>query len=468
LLEIINHISGDIIVTAISIPQQKNPPTTQGLPFIGSLPGILKEKVDFLLQSRERYGDIFNLDLGVTSCVMVCTPEMAQYILRDNAKNFSKGGAMWDSVRTMLGNGLVVSEGDFWLRQRRMMQPQFHRQYLSKMTELMIDAIESGMQEWDALAEAGKPVEMLHAFNRVTMKVIVQTMFGNNLSDEDGDMVGVEMAYALDFMMQNVVTKSIPAWIPVPGRKRYQTALERIDAFIYGVIEQRRQDPEEHKDMLGMMLQLVDDETGAQMTDQQVRDEIATLFLAGYETTALTLSWGIHHLTRHPEVVAKLTEEIDRVVGKQAPTFEMIPQLAYTRSVLQEIMRVHPPSFWLPRTAVEDDELNGYHIKAGQMVAVSMYNIHHNPDVWENPEVFDPERFSTENSQKRHQLAWMPFGAGQRMCLGRDFAMMEGALVMAIMMQRYHFAATEHVASIGLSSTLRPKDGVWATISKRA
>lgn len=451
-----------------AIAQKKNPPMTQGLPLIGSLPGILKEKVDFLLHARERYGDVFNIDLGVTSCVMVCTPELAQYILRDNAKNFSKGGAMWDSVRTMLGNGLVVSEGDFWLRQRRMMQPQFHRQYLSTMTALMIDAIESGMQDWDAWAEAGKPVDMLHAFNHVTMKVIVQTMFGKSLSNDDADMMGIEMAYALDFMLQNVVTKSIPSWVPVPGRKRYQTALERVDAFIYRVIEQRRQDPEQHKDMLGMLLQMVDDETGEQMTDQQVRDEIATLFLAGYETTALTLSWGIHHLTRHSEVVAKLNEEIDRVMGKQAPTFEMLPQLNYTRAVLQEIMRVHPPSYWLPRTAVEDDELNGYHIPAGTMVAVSMYNIHHNPDVWDNPEVFDPERFATEHSEKRHQLAWMPFGAGQRMCIGRDFAMMEGAFVMAMMMQRYSFAATDHVASVGLSSTLRPKDGVWATISKRA
>src|SRR5579859_2099463 len=217
---------------------------------------------------------------------------------------------------------------------------------------------------------------------------------------------------------------------------------------------------EQPSDLLGLLLQLVDDETGTAMTDQQVRDEVATLFLAGYETTSLTLSWGVHHLTRNPDVTAKLQKEVDDVLGGQAPSFESMQSLPYTRAVLQEIMRVHPPAFWLPRTAIEDDEIDGFHVPAGQMVGVSIYNIHHNPEIWDEPEVFNPERFLTTPTEKRHALAWMPFGAGQRMCIGRDFSLMEGTFVLTRLVQHYNLIATgiEPVAS--LSSTLRPKHGV--------
>jgi cytochrome P450 len=349
-----------------------------------------------------------------------------------------------------------------------MMQPHFHRQYLARITDLMLAAIDEGMQSWGTWAQQGEAVNMLNAFNHITMKVIVRTMFGETLNNADADRIGEDMAFALDFMLQNMVTQGIPTWIPVPGRRRYQEVLKRIDEFVYGIMALRRQESEPRKDLLGMLLQLVDDETGIAMTDQQIRDEIVTLFVAGYETTALTLSWGIHHLTQHPDVMTRLTAEIDSVLGTALPTFESLAQLPYTRMVLQEIMRIHPPAFWVPRTAVEDDELDGYHIKAGQMVGVSIYNIHRNPQIWNQPDIFDPERFSAEESEKRHQLAWMPFGAGQRMCLGRDFSMMEGALVLALMVQRYTFAGTGHTPKPGLSTTLRPKDGVWAKIARRS
>lgn len=455
----------DIIATTA---KPKLPPKTPGVPLIGSIPGVLKHQIDFLEQAQRNHGNVYKLDLGAISIVMLCNPAYAQYVLRDNARNYDKGGAMWNSVRSMLGNGLVVSEGDFWMRQRRMMQPHFHRQYLSTMTELMISAIESEMKHWDGWADAGNPIDMLQAFNHITMKVIVQTMFGKDLAAEDADTMGTEMAYALDFMLQNMVTQGIPNWIPVPGRKRYQVALKRVDEFLYRIIKQRREMTEQPKDLLGMLLNLIDEETGEAMTDQQVRDEVATMFLAGYETTSLTLSWGVHHLLNHPEVVEKLTHEIDTVLGDQPPTFESLEKLHYTRMVLQEIMRIHPPAYWVPRTALEDDVIDGYSIRAGTMVAVSIYNIHRNPEIWDEPAVFNPERFAPGKAEKRHALSWMPFGAGQRMCIGRDFSLMEGMFIIALMVQRYQLTSTGHVAKPGLSTTLRPKDGVWAKISKRA
>lgn len=455
------------MMEAVSPVQTKVPPKTAGLPLIGSLPGVIKQKIDFLENAHHDLGNTYRLDLGAISIVMLCHPADADYILRTNAKNYSKGGAMWNSVRSMLGNGLVVSEGDFWMRQRRMMQPQFHRQHLASMTQLMLDAIEAGMKDWDGFAEAGNPVDMLNAFNHITMKVIVQTMFGKDLSNADADMMGTEMAHALDFMLQNMITQSIPNWIPVPGRKRYQESLAKIDEFLYRIIRQRRQLTEQPQDLLGMLLQLIDEETGEAMTDEQVKDEVATMFLAGYETTSLTLSWGVHHLLNNPGVVKKLYAEVDAVLGGEMPTFASLEKLTYTRMVLQEIMRVHPPAYWVPRTAIEDDIINGYFIPAGTMVAASIYNIHHNPEIWDNPDEFNPERFSPERPEKRHPLAWMPFGAGQRMCIGRDFAMMEGTFILARLMQQYELISSGHVAKPGLSSTLRPQDGVWLKLAKR-
>jgi cytochrome P450 len=293
------------------------------------------------------------------------------------------------------------------------------------------------MQDWGAWAEAGKPVDMLNAFNHITMKVIVQTMFGKDLSDEDADTMGREMAYALDFMLQNMITQAIPKWMPVPGRKRYQEAIDKVDEFLFRIIAQRRQMENPPHDLLGMLLNLIDEETGEAMTDQQIRDEVATLFLAGYETTSLTLSWGVHHLLNHPDVVEKLQAEVSAVLGNGLPTFESLEKLTYTRMVLSEIMRAHPPAFWIPRTAVEDDVIGGFSILAGQMVAVSIYNIHHNPSIWDEPEVFNPERFNPARPEKRHPLAWMPFGAGQRMCIGRDFSLMEGMFILARLAQQY-------------------------------
>lgn len=461
---IMQHITPAILSTA---PALKNPPKTRGLPLIGSIPAVLKEQADFLAYARAEYGDVYTLNLGMMSVVMTNRPEHAQYILRDNAKNYAKGGAMWDAVRPLVGNGLVLSEGDFWLRQRRMMQPFFHRQQLGKMAELMVSAIEDGMKDWDSAAASGEPFNIASAFSGVTMKVIMKTTFGGDIDEAEIENMSREMTYALDFVLPNMITSKIPGWVPVPGRKRNQEALEKIDAFIYRIIEKRRQNQVVSGDLLSMLVQMVDDETNTEMSNQQIRDEAVTLFVAGYETTALTLAWCVHFLTQQPEIAERLYTEVDQALGIEPPTFETLMRLPYTRMILQEAMRLNPPAFWIPRTAVEDDDIDGYKINAGDMVAVVIYGIHHNPDVWENPEKFDPERFSPENSERRNQFAWLPFGAGQRLCLGRDFAMMEGALALAMLTQRYHLKATDHVAKAALSATLRTKDGVWVGLEKR-
>jgi cytochrome P450 len=447
---------------------RKEIPQTKGWPLVGSLPQIAKDPFTFVKEARETYGDIYTLNLGLSKVVILNHPRHAQYILRDNARKYHKGGPLWDAVRDMLGNGLAVSEGDFWLRQRRMMQPQFHRQRIAALTTLMVEAISGVLETWQQAAESGEDFDIAPAFDRVTMSVILKTMFGTGLSVEEMDEAAEAMTIGLNYIMQGTITHPLPSWLPLPGKKRYQEAMARFDELVFRIIGECRRGEGTENHLLAMMLDMVDEETGGGMTDQQLRDEVATLFLAGYETTSITLSWAMYYLGQNPEMMAKLQAEVDEALGDRLPTMADLRNLPYTQMVIQESMRLRPPSYWLPRTAAEDDEIDGYHIPAGTNVVSLTYMYHHHPEHWENADSFDPERFTPENSANRHKFAFVPFGAGQRMCIGRDFAMMEGQLALAMVMQRFAITAVPgHVTKPQLTSTLRPKGGVMVNLAKR-
>jgi cytochrome P450 len=442
------------------------PPSVKGFPIIGAIPQLLREQVDFLENARAQYSDIYTLNLGATSMVMLNHPEHAQHVMVDHARNYSKGGPIWDAARAVIGNGLVTSEGDFWLRQRRMMQPHFHRQRLGALTEVMVTAIEEALSNWQRFADQPDPLDVAPEFAHITMTIIMRTMFGADMSDEEFGDIGTTIGFIIDNMLPQALTKGIPSWIPVPKRAQYQKALNSVNDFIYRVIEKRRNN--RSNDLISMLLDATDDESGEQMTDQQLRDEVITIFTAGYETTALTLSWVAHYLTQQPEIAETLQQEIDTVLGKRTPTFEDLMRLPFTRQVLQESMRLCPPGFFVTRTALEDDVIDGFRIRAGQTVAITIYTIQRHPEFWPSPEVFDPNRFSPEQVKGRHNLAWMPFGAGQRMCLGRDFAYMEGTLILAMLTQRFNMRApVGFFAKPRFSATLRPAKGVLVHLTRR-
>ncbi len=444
------------------------PPTVGGMPLIGALPKLIKGRFEFLEAARQEQGDIYRLDLGFTDAIILCHPRHAQHVLLDNVKNYAKGGAMWDSVRTLLGNGLPVSEGAFWRRQRRMIQPAFHHKRLMAMADLMVEAIDESLDRWESYAQSGEPMDVAQAFTHTTMNVLVRTMFGSELKAGEAETVGTELAYAIDFMLQGMVTNALPSWAPVPGRARYRQAIRAIDEVVFRVIERGRQEAGAGDNMLSMLLEMVDEESGERMTNAELRDEAVSIFLAGYETTSVAMSWALHFMTQQPEIGARLQEEVDTVLGKRTPTMMDLRQLGYARNIMQESMRLYPPAYWISRTAVEDDEIDGYHVAAGKMVAVMSQVIQRHPEQWENPHTFDPDRFLPERSEGRHKLAWLPFGAGQRLCVGREFAMMEGPFILARLMQRYQpVAVPEKVAQMHIGITLRTKDGVWVKLEKR-
>ena len=452
----------------LTTPRLQSPPRTAGLPLVGSVPNLVRKQTDFLFDAWRTYGDIYTLDLGITEIVVLNHPDFAQHVLRDHFRNYAKGGAMWDSIRQLVGDGLVTAEGDLWRRQRRMMQPQFHRQHLAGLTRLMVDAIREGMAEWDAAAERGEPLNAEKAFATITMKVIVSTMFGTGLDTQLTDDITDALGYVLDYILTSMVTGKIPEWLPAPGRQKHREALAFLDDYIYGLIDERRANPNHDGDLLTMMLNLVDAETDQQMTNKQVRDEAMTVFAAGYETTSIAMTWAAHLLTQHPVIANRLSESVDAVLADREPQFEDLMRLAYPQQVIKEAMRLYPPAYMLPRTAFEDDVMGDYHIEAGQMIFVLPLTIHRHPDFWDEPDRFDPERHTPENSKGLHPLAWMPFGAGQRQCIGMDFAMMEGTLILAEMAQRYRlYAARDGDPQMAFTTTLRSKDGVWIQLEKR-
>lgn len=446
-------------------------PAVDGWPLVGAIPQLMGGPIDFVMAAREQYGDIYRLNLGLIQIIMLNHPRHAQHVLVDNARNYTKAGPIWDSMRTLLGNGLPVSEGDFWRRQRRLMQPHFHRRRLAAITDHMVAAIDESLADWTIRSANGQPFDIMEAMSQTTMRVIVRALFGTSIAAQDMELVSTQMGLILEKLLQGVVTQKIPTWVPLPGRGRYQQAIAAIDRVVFDVIE-RHQAGHDHAagdSLVAMLLNMVDDETGEQMTPQQLRDEAVTMFLAGYETTAVTLAWAFHFLTQEPQHMETLQHEIDTVLGDRTPGFGDLPQLGYTRMVLQEAMRYYPPSWQLTRTAQADDVIDGYPIPAGSEVAVMQHVIHHHPDIWPEPHRFDPTRFMPDQEKTRPRHAWIPFGAGQRFCIGRDMSIMEGQLVLARVLQQYHVralpgrSATPHAAM-----TLRPKDGIWVELRRRA
>lgn len=448
--------------------QPKRIPVTAGLPLVGSLPQLIRNPFGYLKEARDAHGDVYNLNLGITKMLLVNNPRQIQHIFVDNAQNYRKGGGMWDAIRAMLGNGLVVSEGSFWMRQRRMLQPQFHRQRLAALTELMVSAINEALNTWEKSAD-GSEFNLAPAFNELTMKVITRTLFGTGLEQEEMDRVSKALDYSVNYILKAIVLNSLPKWIPAPGRREFERSIAQIDATVYRIIADSRKNDGAENHMMAMLLDMVDDETGEGMTDQQLRDEVTTLFLAGYETTSIALTWAWDFLTHRPDVMEKLKAEVDTVLGDRTPIFADLMNLPYCRMVLYETLRIRPSAWQLPRTAIEDDEIDGYHIPAGTTITGLIYMCHYHPNEWENPEAFDPERFHPEKAEKRHKFAFMPFGAGQRKCIGMDFALMEGQLALAMIAQRYKLTSTgASLAEPQLSTTLRPKGGVVVHLEKRS
>ncbi|MGZ5968308.1 MAG: cytochrome P450 [Polyangiales bacterium] len=406
------------------------PPFALGSPGIGHLRRLRRDRLGFLLSSFVARGDAFVVRVPWMYANVLSHPDHVRHVLQQHHENYGKRTRGFDQIRLFLGNGLLTSEGAFWLRQRRIAQPAFHKQRLAGFATSMVKAAEDLVVSWRNREQIDVSREMM----RVTLRIVSETLLGRDVSGE-ADAVG----HAITELLENVQSRmampfDVPLHWPTPKNRQYHRASGVIDGVMNEVIAERRRSPG-HSDLLAMLMEATDEETGERMSDKQLRDEAMTIFVAGHETTANNLAWTFYLLSKHPAARRRLYEELASVLGGRSPTVEDLPRLEWTRWVIQESMRLYPPAWITGRNTVEDDVVGGWFVPRGSLMFVSPMLVHRHPDFWDDPEGFDPERFSPSRSAGRPTYAYFPFGGGPRQCIGNGFAMMEAQLLLATIAQ---------------------------------
>ncbi len=434
----------------------RNPaPGPRGHFLFGSLPAVRRDPLRLFLEAFREHGEVVRFHFGPMVAHLVSSPSGAIQVLVDNHRNYGKRTRGYRNLRYVLGDGLLTSEGEVWKRQRRIIQPAFHRTRIAGFARTMVKAAEDAATALER--RRGGAVDMHQEMMRLTLRIVGETLLAYDPTDA-ADEVGAALSFLLPLANQRSARiLDVPRWLPTPENLRFRRSLATLDAVVLRMIAERRSRPGERGDLLSMLIEARDAETGEAMDDRQLRDETMTMFLAGHETTAnaLTFCWLL--LSRHPAIFRELRAELAQVLGGRSPSIEDLPRLTLTRRILQESMRLYPPAWIIGRSVVEPDEIGGYEIPARSIVFVSPYVIHRHPGLWENPEGFDPARFASEPPRG----AYLPFGAGPRMCIGHGFATMEAELVLATLAQRLRFDLVPgHPVVLEPSITLRPRHGV--------
>jgi cytochrome P450 len=439
------------------------PPGPRGHWLLGSLPERRSDPLGLFLRGREQYGDVVRYRMGPLSLFQLSHPDAVKHVLVDNVQGYRKTSLM-QRLRPALGQGLLLSEGGLWMSQRRLAQPAFHRERLALLTTTMTEVIGATLRRWESHVAGEQPFDLAAELMRLTLALAGRVLFSTDLSGA-ADEVSRAVALGLEEVTRRVLSLfPAPLCLPLAGNGRLRAALRVMDRVVLGLIAQRRQGGNPAHDVLSLLMEARDEDTGAGMSDQQLRDEVMTLLLAGYETTSNALAWTFSLLHQHPEVEARLAHEVETVLGGRTPTFLDLPRLSYATRVFEEALRLYPPVWLFSRVAREEDEVGGYTIPRGTLVLLVPYVIHRHPDFWERPEAFEPDRFLPEHSASRPRFAWMPFGGGQRMCIGHALARMEAQLILAMTLQRYRFRVVPgHPVEPHPLVTLRPRYGLRVT-----
>jgi cytochrome P450 len=443
-------------------------PGPRGHPLIGNLVAFRRDVLGLLLESRRRFGDVVRFTLGPMLIHLVSHPDHVRQVLVTHQHHYNKATRSTAKSRGICGESLLTASGDFWLRQRRLMQPVFGQSRLAAFDTLIVEAVDQLLDSWREPAAAGRPVDVASAMMRLTCTIIGRILFGTDVTKE---LVELEEAATVVLghtyrRLERIIDP--PLWLPTPGNFRFRRAMARLDAVVHGIIEQRRRSGAGGDDLLSRLFRQRDESGGEGMNERQVRNETITLLLAGHETTANALAWTWCLLSLHPAVRRRVQEEVDEVLGGQPPSATDLPRLALLTRVFQESMRLYPPIWIMERAVLAEDVIGGYRIPAGSTVALSPHVTHRHPGFWDNPEGFDPDRFLPEPMASRPTCAYFPFGAGQRLCIGANLAVLEAQLILARISQRYRLDLVPGFAvrpKPGI--TLRPAGGLPMTLHPR-
>jgi cytochrome P450 len=445
------------------MPSNALPPGPRGTLLGGSLHDFNTQRLDFFLDVARKYGDLASFRFGPRRMFLASHPDLVEQVLVTDAKHYIKhfGARMYKPV---LGNGLVTSEGDFWLRQRRLAQPAFLKTRVLSYAPVMSELTRAMLARW----RPGEQVNINAEFSGLTSAIALKTLFGlDDAGDREEFVESLRLAFdLLSARFRNLL--QVPMWVPTPRNMRTKRAIAHLYRVVDGFIAQGRLRKVPGDDLLSRLVSAQDDD-GSRMTDKQLREEAMTLYLAGHETTALTLTWSWYLLATHPEAEAKLADEWQRVLAGRAPTPDDLPNLPYTDAVITEAMRVYPPVYLIGREATCDLELGGYRVPKGTTVFMCQWVSHRDPRYFgPDPEAFRPERWLDGLAKRIPKYAYYPFGGGPRVCIGNTFALMEAAILLATVGQRYRFTLDpDAVIDFSPQITLLPTYGIPATLSLR-
>jgi cytochrome P450 len=434
------------------------------LPY-GAFREFLCDSLGFQLRAQERFGDVFRFRIGPLLVHFLYHPDHVRRVLHDHQKNYLRGWH-YRFLHRLFGDNLVVSEGDNWIRQRRLAQSAFLRHRLAGYAETMVDAIVQMLLRWRGGADTGQAIDIGPEMSRLGMAIAGRTLFSRDMSD-DADAVGKSLTIGANYLEQrfNNPFSTLPLWVPSPGNLRLKRALRTLNEIVLAMIRDRRREGRDHGDLLSILMQARDEETNATMSDDELRSAVLTFFLAGHETTATALTWTWFFLASRPSIRQRVREEAVAVLGDRRPTFADASNLHHARMVIEEAMRLCPPIWAVPRQAVQDDEIGGYRIPARSTVCLCPFVTHRHPDFWENPTEFDPDRFTPERCAQRPKGVYFPFLSGPHQCIGNEFAMLEMRLIVAMVLREFDLELLPgQVIEPKGSLTIRPSSPVRVSV----
>ena len=434
---------------------------------MGNLAAFADDPIQMLLDLQREYGDVVRQRLGPYLVHSVTHPDGVRHVLQGNYKNYARG-KFYENFKLFFGEGLLTTDGEYWLRHRRMAQPIFHRDVVEGCTDTATGSINAMLDRWREPAAHGESVELVAEMMSVSLGILGRVVFNMDFSDYSKAVSPSVLVGLKTMMPQGNLNDFIPRWVPTPYNRRVTNAQHNLRDIMQKVIADHAVGGDGTIDLITLLQSAKDEESGLPLTDQEIHDEVMTVFMAGHETTGNGMAWTLYAVAMHPEVRKRLEAEVDEVLGDRTPTLADLSRLTYSRMVVDESLRLYPPIWGYTRDPVADDEIDGYSIPAGSTIFMSPYVTHRHPEFWDNPEAFDPERFAPGRAESYHHFAYFPFGGGSRKCIGFHLALLQMQLATAMVAQRFRVEPVPgHPVEYGRMVALRPAHGIQVTLHPR-